>query len=300
MIQRVPDDRGFATPASFAHPCLTEDEALVFINAKTDSTTVPETLSHIESCSRCRRLIGEAARLQTIASRPTLDTGHGARLAGRFQLLDLATDGTQEAFDHQTETMVALRSFTIRENEATSVVEVATRLRGLRHPHVRPLLDFAVEVPKGGAGRWVILAMPLDQGISLPDVPDAAAPMSADRVARLVGSTLDGLMALHAEGLGHGAVSARDLVVGGDATDGDWIAVDVNRPAWLLGGSDVALEIRSLGALTRSLLLGLAADPKEPLGRVARPWRTFLTRCSGTAAFRRFRSLADVRRALPT
>jgi hypothetical protein len=295
------------------------------------------TLAHIEGCARCRRLVGEAARVggESAPGARTAAVAVGERLADRYEILarvsvDAALphgEVSYDALDHQREEMVTVRTFAPeiaplpqpRPSGATTpptlaaAAEALTRVLALvRHPHLRRVLDGGVHRRTTGlparakrslAIPFVVLELvegePLDQWVA------ARGPVPAAEAGAMVAQLAGALSALHrAGGAERGGFEARHLVAGENG-----LVLDPLSPARLLGdaGDGVGADIAAVGTVMFLLLAGrpptLEGEPMPPrlldLVPDADPaWEQAISRCLAPRGSRRFRQVEEIPAAL--
>lgn len=153
-----------------------------------------------------------------------------------------------------------LDAFCLAHRIEPSAVPAVEALRGLRHPHVGRTLGVATidDAPHALAALYPAESLSrLRDRLARAGRPGLPLPV----MIRVVAQIADGVAALHARGLCHGAVDARR------------VAVDYAGPARLLDaaltvprGAAPADDINALGRL----LTTLAADPPAPVRDLAR------------------------------
>jgi hypothetical protein len=252
--------------------CLSEDDALLFVAREADPPTLAATLGHIEGCSRCRQMVGEAARS---VRPPATAAVAGAQLAGRYRVMGAGPHDTSDALDLRDEVRCSVR-----------MLPALPPLPRAPHPHLRRLLDRGSD----GAGAFVVLES-ID-GESLGERLSRRGPLPPGELVTAVQQVCGAL-----EALGAGAgLGTRDVILRGP---GDAVVDPWNRRRdWSARG-----DVRALGVILVEGLTGLGPlDPEVVVVGVlptdVEPrLRKLVARCLDRG-WRRLRSPGDVARAL--
>lgn len=147
---------------------------------------------------------GALAALRTIAR---LASAHRTRVAGPYRLLEpIGAGGFGEVF-RAWDTRLA-RFVAVKLIPAPAVVE-ARRLARVRHPNV--VTVHGVEA----VGDRVAIAMELVEGRTLADLVATEGPLAVAEAVRVGLALARALAAVHAAGLVHGDVSARNVLCEG-------------------------------------------------------------------------------------
>jgi serine/threonine protein kinase len=129
-------------------------------------------------------------------------------IADRYVALEAVRPGQpQRARDRQTAQTVWLREATIAPNDRDAALARARSATGLLHPSLVALFD-VVEL---SADR-VLLAYEFVPAQSIRDLA-GGQPLNPRRAAELMGEVADGVAALHARGLVHGAINCETVLV---------------------------------------------------------------------------------------
>jgi TolB-like protein/Tfp pilus assembly protein PilF len=224
------------------------------------------------------RLVAALADAQRAAASEGGDTW------GPLQIVERIGHGSfgavYRAYDPRLARHVALKLVTeeIPSASTTHAVEEGRLLARVRHPNV--VTVFGADIADGQAGLW----MEFIEGVTLADVLRARGPSGAHEAA-VLGRTLCGaLAAVHASGLVHGDIKARNVMRahGGrlvlmdfgagrehhaDADPGSMIGTPLYLAPELLGGAKPGArsDIYSLGVLLFHLVTGAYPTPGETL-----------------------------------
>ncbi len=193
-------------------PCPPIEDLLV----ATERETLGRTLDlHIRDCAQCRDA------LEILRADDEAPDERSTPLAMRYQLLGVKAQGGQgvicDARDLLLDREVAVKLLSIEDPSSTVLLDEARRLARFAHPRVVRVHDAGVD-----AGQ-VFVVMELIDGVSA-DVLALAATFSVRDAIRIVRQASEGLDALHREGLVHGDVSPRNIVVN---RDGEAVLVDL-------------------------------------------------------------------------
>ena len=179
----------------------------------------------------------------------------GTVLRGRYRLLHStsAGGGTVRAFDRLRQQNVAVRLYGPNVDEAVRerVRAGAARAVAVVSPAVAPLFSFDEQ------GEWALAVRAWVEGDPLTVTLAQRGPLAPRAFLQVATSLLDGLVALEAAGLAHGAVSARNVIMTvSDASDDvEALLVDAGIALPSPGQASVASDLAQLGALL-ALALG--------------------------------------------
>jgi serine/threonine protein kinase len=200
--------------------CLPDDNIVAFVAGALAAADHRAAADHLDRCALCRRLVSEAAAVE---SDPADDAGDGEVRAGeridRFVLTRRLGHGAMgevwAARDQELEREVALKLLRLRGEVLGT--EASARLRReaqamarLNHPNVVAIYELGAD-----RGR-VFCAMELVDGTTLRRW--LAAPRSWREVVRVAAAAGRGIAAAHAVGLVHRDIKPENVLIAADGS----------------------------------------------------------------------------------
>jgi serine/threonine protein kinase len=200
--------------------CLTEDEALRFVEG--EATSSPESIqNHLDVCPMCRVLVGEAAlavghsdqkpEASPASRRRTLATG--TVILRRYEIVRFLARGgmgeVYEARDTELDEVVALKTLVataLDDSYAMGRLREEVRIaRQVTHPNVCRILEFGLHQPnENGSGESIpFLTMEFLRGETLEQRLAREGRLAPSDVSRLLEQMLAGLKAIHGAGIVH-------------------------------------------------------------------------------------------------
>jgi hypothetical protein len=175
----------------------------------------------------------------------------GAMVRGRYRLLHStsAGGGTVRAFDLLRQQDVALRLYGPTTDPAVRqrIRAGASRVINIVNPAVAPLFSFDEQ------GDWALAVRAWVEGDPLAVVLARRGPLARPTVSPFASALLDAVEAFERAGLRHGAITARNVILTGDAT-GEAVVVDGGITVAAIETATLETELQRVGTL---LALGL-------------------------------------------
>ncbi len=198
--------------------CVSEDEAIAFVHGAPTAEERAAVLAHIESCGRCRILIGQVAAGPSAATArsgpgPITTLPLGTLVEGRYRITRfIAAGGMGEVYaarDTLLDHDVALKTLpptALDDERAIARIKKELLLAWrVSDPNVCRLLEFGVHQmrPQGAVYAIPFLTMELLQGETLGRRLRRAGPLSIGQARPLVAQLLSGIEAIHRAGVVH-------------------------------------------------------------------------------------------------
>jgi serine/threonine protein kinase len=256
---------GGALRAAGHSACLNEDQALRYVAGEGSS---PEGVqNHLDVCTICRVLVGEAARatgqaggeVQKAPSSRPRTLAPGDVILNRYQIVRFVAQGgmgeVYEARDTILDEMVALKTLVATAlddehamNRLLAEVKIA---RQVTHPNVCRILEFGFHrlTENATSGESIpFLTMELLRGETLEQRIRSKGRLRPSDVARLTHKMIAGLRAIHAAGIVHRDLKPANVFV---------LPGESERVVLMDFGLARALDrARSIGSLSGSAVIG--------------------------------------------
>jgi serine/threonine protein kinase len=235
--------------------CPSENGILALTCGRETPERSAEILAHLGACDACRLIVGEAARARSSnpAEYPELGTfSAGARLGGRYEINRRIGAGgmgeVYEATDLLLGERVACKTLicsALDDDRAAQRLRAEVQLaRRVSHPNVCRILEFGICETVGSNRRpenVPFFTMELLAGQTLSARLTARGPLGIEEARPLVLQMLDGLSAIHGQGIVH-----RDF-----KSDNIFLVEDDRGPRVVITDFGLACAVdlsRSLGA----------------------------------------------------
>jgi hypothetical protein len=295
-----------------AGECPSEDDILALVSGRPTARARAALAEHLEACAGCRLLVGEAARVLAPAAAPfspATTFAPGSRLGDRYEIVKrVGAGGMGEVYaakDLLLNDVVACKTLacsTLDDARAGQRLKAEVLLaRRVSHRNVCRILEYGVQHDGDGtpaARETPFFTMELLEGRTLSSRLAQDGPCKLEEAERFARQLLDGLEAIHAQGIVHRDLKLDNIFVVDEKvaprlviTDfGLACAVDLSRslagyggkiigtldymaPEQVLGApATTAFDIYALGVVLFELVTGRRPTSREnPIaGAVAR------------------------------
>jgi alpha-tubulin suppressor-like RCC1 family protein/tRNA A-37 threonylcarbamoyl transferase component Bud32 len=216
-----------------ATQCLSEDDALHYVQRNADGTLDSAIQQHLDTCSVCRVVVGEAARAiaegeaeispasRARGSQP-LTLSVGDVIMDRYEIVRFAARGgmgeVYEARDSILKENVALKTLVctaLDDPRAVNRLLAEVRLaRQVTHPNVCRILEYGVHRPKKSVNlgdATPFLTMEFLRGETLDQRIAQQGKLEPAYVAKLLPQIVAGLSAIHAAGIVHRDIKPQNI-----------------------------------------------------------------------------------------
>lgn len=217
--------------------CLTDEEMLAYLADDVCLATAEAIRQHIDLCSRCRRLLGEAAATSAdfLAPfrQPEIATFvAGACVSGRYEIRRFMGRGgmgeVYEAFDRMLKETVALKTLictALDDPRSVSRLKAEVRLaRRVTHPNVCRVMDFGIhqyDERATASGRVPFLTMEFLRGETLAGRLTRCGRLTPHECSRIAHQILSGLGAIHEAGVIHRDLKPQNVYLVPDRKHGE-------------------------------------------------------------------------------
>jgi serine/threonine protein kinase len=209
--------------------CLSPDDVLSYLHARSDGPLAEQTLSHLDDCPDCRMVMADAVCTILGADGPR---GHhalrtlvgGEQLCERYQIRRFVASGgmgeVYEAFDMILNERVALKTLVLTASDRESAVDGLLReirsARKVNHPNVCRILELGVHRPPNTTEALPFITMDFLTGETLARRICRVGRLPADEAIKLIRDLVAGLGAIHSAGIIHRDLKSENIFLAQD------------------------------------------------------------------------------------